>query len=334
MMHHVPSSLNSGISEISRPRSHFGVLANLGGSRRGLVAGLLAAVVLLAAGTADAKKKKASGDLEGQGEEGESSEAKSADAPGAAQASDQERPKPLVENEDESAAPKADEQGNVNFTGRQGKGSIRVVAPAEDKVKVYLEGKYFGRAPRTIRKIPPGDYIVEAIYPDGKSITKPVSVIGDGEAMVDIGGAAAAPEVVAEKPMDLEKAEKRYRMAKYIGIGAIAVVAVGAGFGLWERSVQNTYNDKQANPPAPVTSQFLQDQQDLAKKGARLALAANVCYIVGGVGVIAAIVIGYPAYKARQNPENQPRSPEAIPLSFMIAPTRAGGGMAGLSLQF
>lgn len=334
MMHHVSSSVISGISGTSRPRVRQGWFANLGGGRRGLVAGLLAVAVVLAASSAEAKKKKSSGELEGQTEEGggDSKEAKSADAPGAAQASDQERPKPTLEEGDDSSAPKADQEGNVNFTGRQGAGSIKVKAPKDEKLKIYLEGKYFGRAPRTIKKVPPGDYILEAVYPDGKSVTKPVSVIGDGEVVVDMGGEAAAPEATVEKPMDPEKAEKRFQMAKYIGIGAIVALAAGVGFGVWEKSVQSSYDDKLANPPAPATSEYQQELNDLAKKGDRLALAANVCWIVAGVGVVAAVIIGYPAYKARQNAEQHP--PEAIPLSFMLAPTSAGGGMAGVSLRF
>ena len=334
MMHHVSSSVISGISGISRPRVRQGWFANLGGGRRGLVAGLLAVAVVLAASNAEAKKKKSSGDLEGQSDEGggDAKDEKSADAPGAAQASDQERPKPTLEEGDDSSAPKADQEGNVAFTGRQGKGSIKVKAPKDDKIKSTSRASTSGALRARSRMSRRVTTSSRPFFRTERASPSPCSVIGDGEVVVDMGGEAAAPEASVEKPMDPEKAEKRFRMAKYIGIGAIVALAAGVGFGVWEKSVQNSYDDKLANPPAPATSEYQQQLNDLAKKGDRLALAANVCWIVAGVGVVAAVIIGYPAYKARQNAEQRP--PEPIPLSFMLAPTSAGGGMAGVSLRF
>src|SRR5438552_3745257 len=124
-------------------------------SRFTFVVGLLASAMLaLAATPAEAKKKNAApaaaasapADDEVPGEK---------KAPAAAQAGDVERPKPIV---DDSVAaesgPKADDRGNVTFnggkSGKGGKGKITVQAPPKEKVKVYLEGRYFGIAPRTI----------------------------------------------------------------------------------------------------------------------------------------------------------------------------------------
>ncbi|MBC8133453.1 MAG: PEGA domain-containing protein, partial [Deltaproteobacteria bacterium] len=173
-------------------------------SRSDLFAGLLAAALMAVAAPAVAKKKKAA--PAGEGEPGLSTSGKAAE--GSAQAQDQERPKPILE---EAPGPEADAKGNVNFMGaKTGKGRITVNAPAKEKAKIYLEGRYFGVAPRTINKIPPGDYILEINYPNGKSVTKPVSVSGDEESVVELGGAAdfaaAAPTV---KPMAPEKIEKR-----------------------------------------------------------------------------------------------------------------------------
>lgn len=297
-------------------------------SRSDLFAALLAAALMaVAVPAAAAKKKKV--DTSGDSGPGLSTSGKGAD--GAAQAQDQERPKPILE---ETPGPEADAQGNVNFMGNKaGHGKITVKAPAKEKAKIYLEGRYFGVAPRTINKIPPGDYILEINYPNGKSITKPVSVAGDEEAVVELGGAAeiAAP---AAKPMAPEKIEKRLGLAKTIGIGAIGLAVVGASLGIWEYTVQKDYDEK-ARASTGTTAQR-QELDDLAKKGDTLALAANVCFVGAAVGLIAAGVIGYPAYKARKAGGGRSESPDSpSTISFLLAPGRTIGSVnAGLAYQF
>lgn len=294
-------------------------------SRSDLLAGLLIATLLAIGTPALAKKKKS--DPSGGTAPGLSTSGKGAD--GAAQAQDQERPKPILE---EAPGPEADEQGNVNFMGtRTGRGKITIKAPAKEKAKVYLEGRYFGVAPRTINKIPPGDYILEINYPNGKSVTKPVSVSGDEEAIVELGGAAevAAP---TEKAMAPEKVEKRLRLAKIIGITAIGVAVVGVSLGIWEHSVQQDYNKKAA--ASDGTLQARQELDSLASKGDTLALSANICYVAAAVGLAGAGIVGYSAYKARKSGRVEtPDSP--TPVSFMLAPGRTLGSMnAALAYQF
>ncbi len=288
-------------------------------SRSEVLAGLLAAA-LMAIGTPALAKKKKSDQPSG----GETAAPEKA-GEGSAQAQDQERPKPILE--EEAAGPQADAKGNVNFMGaKSGKGKITVKAPPSEKAKVYLEGRYFGVAPRTITKIPPGDYIVEITYPDGKSVTKPVSVSGDEEAVVELGGSSdiAGP---AEKPMPPEKIEKRLSLAKAIGIGAIGLAVVGVGLGLWEYTVQNDYN-KTMDP---------QMRLDLSKKGDSLALGANICFVAAGVGLLGAGIIGYPAYKARKNHggRSETNLDTPPPVSFMLAPGRTAGSInAGMLYRF
>jgi hypothetical protein len=284
-----------------------------------MFAGLLAAALMAIGTPAFAKKKKS----DPPGDEGTPAAAeKTSEA--AAQAQDQERPKPILE---EAAGPEADAKGNVNFMGaKAGKGKITVKAPPSEKAKVYLEGRYFGLAPRTINRIPPGDYIVEISYPDGKSVTKPVSVSGDEEAIVELGGSSeiAGP---AEKPMAPEKIEKRLSLAKAIGIGAIALAAVGVGLGIWEYTVQKDY-DK---------TQDAQMRLDLSKKGDALALGANICFVAAGVGLLGAGIIGYPAYKARktQGGRSETTLDTPPPVSFMLAPgTTLGSINAGMLYRF
>lgn len=299
-------------------------------SRSDLFAGLLAAA-LMAIGTPVLAKKKKTEQATDSAEPGLATSGKSAD--GAAQAQDQEKPKPILD--EGAASPEADAQGNVNFMGsKKGKGKITVKAPPKEKAKVYLEGRYFGVAPRTINNIPPGDYIVEVNYPNGKSITKPVSVAGDEEAVVELGGSSdiAGP---AEKPMPPEKIQKRLTIAKAIGIAAIGLAVVGVGAGAWEYTVQQDYNKK-----VKSSSGSIQDRQaldDLSKKGDTLALAANICFVGAAVGLITAGIVGYPAYKARKagagRSEAAPDAPP--PVSFLLSPGRTLGSVnAGLLYRF
>jgi hypothetical protein len=311
-------------------------------SRSTIFAGLIAgAIVALVAVPAEAKKKKAEPTEDAQQASDTEGGEKKADAPAASQAGDTERPKPILDSGEEEAGPKADEQGNVSFAGaRSGKGKITIQAPKKEKVKVYLEGRYFGLAPRTINKIPAGDYIVEIVFPNGKSLSKPVSVSGEEEEVVQVGAADAVPVSPADKPMSTDQADKRWGIAKTLGIGAVAVVVVGLGLSFWEHSVQSDYNKKVNDGPASQSNSDKANHQaeldSLASKGDKLALGANICYIAGGVALVTAVVVGYPAYKARNNPEQKVSSPESgTNMSFMFAPTPSlKGGAAGLSFQF
>ncbi len=288
-------------------------------SRSDLFAGLVAAVLMTIGTPALAKKKKAAEAAEASGEGGLPTSGKAAE--GAAQAGDNERPKPILE---ESSGPEADAEGNVAFVGAKvGKGKIVIRGAKKEKAKIYLEGRYFGIAPRTINKIPPGDYIVEVTYPNGRSVTKPVSVAGDEESVIDLGGAGDAPAPI-EKPMAPEQIEKRLSLAKMIGIGAIGLAVVGGGLGIWEYTVQQDYNKKHT---AGASMEVL---DDLSHKGDTLALAANICFVGAAVGLVAAGVIGYPAYKARKGGGRSEMSDSAPPpVSFMFGPGRTVGSFNG-----
>jgi hypothetical protein len=249
---------------------------------------------------------------------GEGGLPKSGRSESAPQAGDQERPKPILE--EDAAGPESDEKGNVNFVGNRAG-------------KVYLEGRYFGTAPRTINGVPPGDYIVEITYPNGKSVTRPVAVSGDEESVIEMGGAAdiVAP---AEKAMAPEKVEKRLGLAKMVGIGALGLLVVGGGLGIWEYTVQKDYDKKAAAGVNGTADQQALD--DMASKGDKLALAANICFVGAAVGLIAAGVIGYPAWKARGKSTGRTESPDAPPpVSFLLSPGRTLGSVnAGMVYQF
>jgi hypothetical protein len=297
-------------------------------SRFQLVAGLVAAALMAMGSPALAAKKKKAAEAATEGGEGLPTSGKGAE--GAAQAADTERPKPMLDDTD---APAEDAQGNVTFVGaKSGSGRITVRAPKKEKAKVYLEGRYFGVAPKTIKKIPPGDYIIEVTYPNGNRVTKPVSVSGDEEAVVELGGAdeATAP---AAKAMPPETIEKRLSVAKVIGISAIGFAVVGLGLGAYEYTVQQDYN-KLANSGMRDTATNEKLDQ-LARKGDTLALAANICFVGAAVGLITAGIIGYPAWKAKKA-GSRIESPDSAPaVSLMFGPGRTLGSMnAGLVYRF
>jgi hypothetical protein len=308
-------------------------------SRFTIVVGLLASAMLaLAATPAEAKRKSAPSAQSSAPVDDEVPGEKKA-AP-AAQAGDVERPKPIVDDAiAPESGPKADDRGNVSFTGgKGGKGKITVQAPPKEKVKVYLEGRYFGIAPRTINKIPPGDYIVEVVFPNGKSLSKPVSVAGEEEATVTVGAADALPVAPVEKGMDLDKAQKRWGLAKVVGGGAILAVVAGLGVGVWEYTVQKDHDDLLKQPldvnDRDAVAARESKIRSLENKGNTLATTANILYVVGGVALVTAVFIGYPAYKAL-NAEKKPTSPEGTNMSFMILPNATlTGGTAGMALQF
>lgn len=309
-------------------------------SRSTVLAGLIASAIVALAPPAEAKKKKAEPSEDSPAAEPDEAtgDKKAPAKPAAAQSGDTERPKPILDATEEG--PKADKEGNVAFAGtRKGKGKITVQAPAKDKVKVYLEGKYFGTAPRSINNIPPGDYIVEVVFPNGKSLSKPVSVSGNEESIVQVGAADAQPVAPIDQGMTPEQADKRWRIARTMGIGAVSAVVIGLGLSYWEHTVQNDYNSKVAQGPATNNASdkaaHQADLDALSSKGDKLALGANICYVVGGVALITAVIIGYPAYKARSTEHKAP-SPEAgTNMSFMFAPTPSlKGAAAGLTFQF
>ena len=56
-------------------------------------------------------------------------------------------------------------------------------------------------------------YIVEIVFPNGKTLSKPVSVSGEEEALVQVGAGDAAPNAPVAKPMTEEQAKKRWDVA-------------------------------------------------------------------------------------------------------------------------
>jgi hypothetical protein len=244
-----------------------------------LVALLFGGAVLLPAPAAFAKKKKKSDDEPAVQATDEAAPAKSAD-----QVGDTEKPKTILDTSQD--APKTDSLGHVHFASptAQGIGRVAVKAAPEQKIKIFLEGRYFGTAPLTIYSVPKGDYIVEAVYANGKQVSKPVTVNENEETAFDLGGASAAKRDSGPGMFDAEMTPARMTWTKVglitAGVGAVAAIT----FGILVLKTESDYEK--------ATGQTERD--DLQNKGDQYALLTNVGIVVAAAGLVTAGIAGYP----------------------------------------
>ena len=281
-----------------------------------LLAVLFGGATLLSAGPALAKAKKKSGpatqatDAASPPAEGEQKSEKPAD-----QAGDVEKPKTILDTSQE--APKTDSLGHVHFgsPNAEGLGRVAVKAAPEQKIKIFLEGRYFGTAPLTIYSVPKGDYIVEAVYSNGKQVSRPVSVGENEETAVDLGGAAALRAASGPGMFDAEMTPTRMTITKVsLVVAAVGVVAAVA-FGILELKAESDY-DKEVNPMA---------MDDIAKKGRTYAILTNVGIVTAAVGLVAAGIAGYPLVL----------KPEKSKTAFIFTPAATPQGAGGaLTVRF
>jgi len=277
-----------------------------------LLAVLFGGATLLSAGPAFAKKKKSAEPAQATDEASPPSADKpeKTEAP-AAQAGDTEKPKTILDTSQE--APKTDSLGHVHFgsPNAEGLGRVAVKAAPESKIKIFLEGRYFGTAPLTIYSVPKGDYIVEAVYANGKQLSRPVSVGENEETAVDLGGAAKA---AASGPgmFDADMTPTRMTITK-IGLIVAAVGVVAAvTFGILELKTESDYQK--------AVGQMQKD--DLENKGNNYAKLTNLGIVVGAAGLITAGIAGYPL--VLHSSESKPKT------AFIFTPavTPSGGGAA------
>jgi hypothetical protein len=239
-----------------------------------LLALLMGGVTLLATGTAEARRKKPA------------EEEANPDNP-SVQVGDTEKPKAMIDVG--QPPPKADSLGHVHFgtPNAVGAGRVNVSADPNEKIKVFLEGRYFGTAPVTIYSVPKGDYIVEATYPSGKQVSKPVSVGENEEAIVDLGGAKALAKpseggMFASNPEMTPSRTMWFKVfAVTAGVGLVGAVT----FGLLEMKAESDYNNS-TGPQSELDS--------IKSKGERYALLTNVGIVVTAIGVVGAGITGYP----------------------------------------
>jgi hypothetical protein len=225
--------------------------------------------------------------------------------------------------------PEADANGHVNYGNPQadGIGRVTVKSKSGDKVQIYLEGRYFGDAPITIYSVPKGDYIVEGtIVSSGKQVSSPVSVSENEEATVELGGGKieTPPDATAATGGGVFSGEISHNR-KIVLVTSVAVAAVGlvAGvtFGLLEHGAESDY--EKASPAA--TSQL----DSIRSRGNRDAALCDVGFGLLGVGIVGAVIAGYPMV-TKSNAEKAPDAP--APTAF-LAPI-VGRGTTGGALSF
>jgi hypothetical protein len=224
--------------------------------------------------------------------------------------------------------PTPDTFGRVHFGPSSGSdlGRVSVKAPEGDNIKVFLEGRFFGTAPITIYSIPKGDYILEGTFPDGKTLSKPVSVLENDEAVVDLTGAHAALEAPAKGGGGMfstkEMSDSRLTAMKAFAIGGAAALVVGITFGILEMKKESDYKNAPNN----------QAQLDsISSTGKNYALIANIGYALTFVGAIGAAVCAYPMFV-------KPTAEKAKPMAmakpvFVVVPTSTGAA-GSLALRF
>ena len=300
---------NVSITSLGRPPGPLG---------RALVGAL---IVLIAAPAAMAapKKKKKSGD---SGEIGATAPA--APVRPSSQEIDKERPKTMVGGP--LVAPPKDTLGRMHYGSPTASnvGKVTVKAPATDKIQVLFDGRYFGTAPVTIHSIPRGDYIVEGNFPDGKTVSKPVTVVDNETATVELAPTPeAAPAPTRPSLFDAEMTPQRLKTAKILAISGGSLLLLGGIFGYLKYSKEKEYGE-----PGKTQAQL----DDIANTGKKYSLIANLSFALGGVALVGAAWAAYPLFfggpkeKAGDNPTTPPRT------SFLLLPTPGGAsGSVGWS---
>ncbi len=284
---------------------------------------LCAAMLVLGTPAAFAKAKKKSAAAAAPAEDTEQpGEAKAPDEKPAAQANDEEKPKAMLDLGQE--APKQDSLGHVHFASPNGEGLGRVTvnAPAGDKVKVFLEGRLFGTAPVTVYSVPKGDYIIEALYPNGKQISKPVTVSENEETTVDLSPKAAAKEEGGSSFSGSAMTSTRRTLMWSFIVGAGVGLAVGATFGILELQAENDYQHTPSDQQAQLDS--------IQQRGQRDANIADVGWVVAAVGAVGAAVCAWPLIFGGGGEKAAPAGSSS---AMVVAPV-AGHGVTGGALMF
>jgi hypothetical protein len=274
---------------------------------------LFGGATLLSTSPALAKKKKAEPT---QATDEASPEDKPKNEKPSDQVGDTEKPKTILDTSQE--APKTDSLGHVHFASpnAEGLGRVAVKADPVSKIKIFLEGRYFGTAPLTIYSVPKGDYIVEAVYSNGKQVSRPVSVGENEETAVDLGGAAALRAASGPGMFDAEMTPTRMTITKVSLVVAAVGVVAAVTFGILELKAESDY-DKEVNPMA---------MDDIAKKGRTYAILTNVGIVTAAVGLVAAGIAGYPLVL-------KPSEKKSTAFIFTPAATPQGAGGA-LTIRF
>ena len=211
--------------------------------------------------------------------------------------------------------PTPDTFGRVHFgpSSAPDLGRVSVKAPAGDNIRVFLEGRFFGNAPLTIYSVPKGDYIVEGTYPDGKTVSKGVSVMENDESIADLTGARAASDASKNAMASHEMSETRLMATKAFIIGGGVALVLGVTFGVLEIMKESDYKNA-PNDTAKLDS--------ISSTGKTYALLANVGYVLALAGGVGAAICAYPMF-VKPNVEKKTVAMASRPI-FVVVPANSG----------
>jgi hypothetical protein len=189
-----------------------------------------------------------------------------------------------------------------------------------DKLDISFDGRPFGAAPVTIYNVPHGDYVVEGTAPDGRQVSRPVSIEAGAEATVDLGAGIIGSEPAGGAPVQ-DGGHPRLQKASHILLGvSAAALGVGLVFGVLELKAHSDYESAPANQA---------NLDSLAASGRRDALIANIGFAVCGASLVAAGLTALPTFWKSEHPPAESTTTVAV----TAAPTR-GGVQAGVTLRF
>jgi hypothetical protein len=212
--------------------------------------------------------------------------------------------------------PTPDTFGRVHFgpSSAPDLGRVSVKAPSGDNIRVFLEGRFFGNAPLTIYSVPKGDYIVEGTYPDGKTVSKGVSVLENDEAVADLTNARPANEPgKAGMFSTKEISDSRVLATKAFIIGGGVALVLGVTFGILEMKKESDYKN------APNDTSKL---DSISSTGKNYALLANIGYVLAAAGAIGAAVCAYPMF-VKPTAEKKTVALASRPV-FVVVPASSG----------
>jgi hypothetical protein len=194
-----------------------------------------------------------------------------------------------------------------------GTGSVTIKG---DNIQVTFDGRSFGASPVTIHDVPKGDYIVEGNAPDGRYVSRPVTVEENSAATVDLQ--AALPPVADHTTSDRANAPFRLPLASKILLGVgVGALTVGAVYGVLEMKAHSDYES--------ATTQSALDAAGRA--GQRDALLANAGFLTSAASVVAAGLVALPAFLRSEHPTS-------VPSAVVLTNGTQVVALAGVSVVF
>src|SRR5262249_20054341 len=148
--------------------------------------------------------------------------------------------------------------------------------------------------PVTIGSIPPGDYVVEGTLPDGRKVSRPVTIDQNGEAELDLGAFIVTEGQAAQATQAAENEHPRLKMASKILLGVSAAALVtGLVSGALELKTHGEYES------APADQATL---DSLSRAGKRDAMMANISFAACGATLVAAGLTALPIFLGSEHP--------------------------------